>query len=398
VSLRRQLPAYSPLTLDAVMAGGAALLGGAGRSRAGVSEAVAAWLGARALLATDSGTSALAVAIRGALAPRPGAAVALPAYCCYDVATAADGAGAAVLLYDLDPSTLAPDGDSLRRALSQGAAAVVVAHLYGVPVDLGWVAPLVAEAGAVLIEDAAQGAGAMLGGRPLGSSGSLAVLSFGRGKGITGGHGGALLAHDETGVRVVEEARATLAGGVRGWSTLIAVAAQWALSRPALYALPAALPFVRLGETIYRTATPPARPSAVSTAVLSRTWPLAAAEAETRRRNAAELLRAVAAGAPLVPPRVPDAAVPGYLRLPLRAGVRARAMALEGDARALGVMPGYPLALCDLGGFAGRCANRESGFAGARALAASLCTLPTHSRLSAADVGRLCRWVRALPD
>ena len=42
-------------------------------------------------------------------------------------------------------------------------------------------------------EDAAQEAGATLHGRRLGSFGDLSVLSFGRGKGVTGGGGGALL-------------------------------------------------------------------------------------------------------------------------------------------------------------------------------------------------------------
>ncbi len=34
-------------------------------------------------------------------------------------------------------------------------------------------------------------------GRPAGAHGALGVLSFGRGKGVTGGKGGALLVNDE---------------------------------------------------------------------------------------------------------------------------------------------------------------------------------------------------------
>src|SRR5207237_8893759 len=140
---------------------------------------------------TGSGTTALTAALIGVLKDRPGA-VALPAYGCYDLATAADGANAPVLLYDLDPHTLAPDLPQLRDALRQGASAVVVVHFYGHPVDLGEVKRLAAERGALVIEDAAQAAGAKLDGRPVGTQSSLAVLSFGRGKGLTGGSGGAL--------------------------------------------------------------------------------------------------------------------------------------------------------------------------------------------------------------
>jgi hypothetical protein len=46
---------------------------------------------------------------------------------------------------------------------------------------------LAAQAGAVVVEDAAQAAGGTLHNRPVGTQGSLAVLSFGRGKGLTGG-------------------------------------------------------------------------------------------------------------------------------------------------------------------------------------------------------------------
>ena len=69
------------------------------------------------------GTTALTLALIGVLQDRPGA-IALPAYGCYDLATAADGANAAVILYDLDPRTLAPDLAQLHDVLRQGAAAV----------------------------------------------------------------------------------------------------------------------------------------------------------------------------------------------------------------------------------------------------------------------------------
>jgi dTDP-4-amino-4,6-dideoxygalactose transaminase len=98
------------------------------------------------------------------------------------------------VLYDLDPATLSPDPASLDRAMSAGAAALVVAHLYGFAVDLDLAARAAERTGALLIEDAAQGVGGSYRGVPLGKCGSLSVLSFGRGTGRTGGRGGALLA------------------------------------------------------------------------------------------------------------------------------------------------------------------------------------------------------------
>ena len=81
--------------------------------------------------------------------------VALPAYGCYDLATAAIGSEARVVLYDLDPATLGPDEGSLRAALSAGARTVVLAHLFGIPVDVGAVRALPEADGVTIVEDAA---------------------------------------------------------------------------------------------------------------------------------------------------------------------------------------------------------------------------------------------------
>ena len=134
-------------------------------------------------LLVDSGTTALRLAIQAAQAGKPGAPVALPAWCCYDVATAALGANARVLLYDVDPASLTPELGSLRRALEQGAGSVVVAALYGLAPPWQAILELCRDAGALVIEDAAQAAGGRYQGRLLGTFGSLVVLSFGRGKG-----------------------------------------------------------------------------------------------------------------------------------------------------------------------------------------------------------------------
>src|SRR5439155_883687 len=128
----------------------------------------------------------LTLALRAAAATLGGGeppVVALPAYACYDVATAAVAVNARIALYDVHPATLAPDLASLTATLAEGARIVVVAPLYGMPVDWDAIEQCVAAFGALAIEDAAQGHGASWRGRPLGSLGRLSVLSFSRGKG-----------------------------------------------------------------------------------------------------------------------------------------------------------------------------------------------------------------------
>ncbi|MFZ5624228.1 MAG: DegT/DnrJ/EryC1/StrS family aminotransferase, partial [Gemmatimonadota bacterium] len=289
MSVRHQLPVYSPLDARAWLGGLAAML-----DPRSCETDVTAWIAERwrsvAVRLTDSGTSALSLAIAASLAGRPAGEglVALPAYACYDVATAVDGAGVRAVLYDVDPATLGPDWDSLAAALRAGAGAVVVAHLYGVPVDLARVARMAANAGALVIEDAAQGAGAAWQGRPLGAHGSLAVLSFGRGKGITSGGGGALLANDARGAALIE-ALPPLPEGGSGLGVWARALAQWALARPSLYALPASLPWLGLGETVYHPPHPPRSMPRSALGILARTLALADAEAAVRRRVGARL-------------------------------------------------------------------------------------------------------------
>ena len=394
---RHQVPVRSPLSAGAIVAGARAAMGN-GRSEAAV-ERLQALLtrryAPRAALLTDSGTTALRAALVGALGP--GVAVALPAFACYDLVTAANGAGVPVVLYDTDPHTLAPDLSSLRVALRRNVGAIVIVHLYGYPVDLTDVNALAADAGAVVIEDAAQGAGGTLHDRPLGAQASLAVLSFGRGKGMTGGSGGALLAHDDTGARILERARTVLAAPQRGWTSLATLAAQLVLERPGLYALPAALPFLHLGETVYRAPHKARAASPASCAVVAATWTMADEELETRRANAARLLAAVCGVAAkdrrFEPMRPAEAARPGYLRLPVLASAEARRSAETSAARRLGISPSYPKVLSEVEQLAERCLNRDGAFAGARTLTARLVTLPTHSRLGSDDLSRLERWI-----
>src|SRR5262249_55409838 len=155
---------------------------------------------------------------------------------------AADAAGVSFVLYDLDPGTLGPELASLRRTLEQGASVVVAVHLYGTPVDLPVLETMARDANAILIEDAAQGTGGRLGGRPLGSLGRYAVLSFGRGKGMTGGRGGALLANTPDAAVRLREAETLIGRAHASTRDAVTLLAQWILARPSLYGLPLGMP------------------------------------------------------------------------------------------------------------------------------------------------------------
>ncbi len=370
-------PVHTPVTVGAIARGARVALGAGEAWRDELARTLVARLDRRHVLLTDSGTSALLLALRLATARRPGP-VALPAFACYDLATAAVGAGVTVLPYDVDPATLAPDLDSLRSALRAGAGTVVVVHLFGVPVPLDELRREVAAAGAVLVEDAAQGHGGAWAGRPLGAHGDLAVLSFGRGKGMTGGRGGALVADVEWG-EALDAAGASLARAPGAGGDLVRLAAQWVLARPALYALPASLPGLRLGETVYHEPWPPAAMPPAAAAALLAVLP-AADRAAPGRRAVAERLLTACAEAGVEPVRVPEGAEPGWLRFPLLAAPGVRERRRDALAR-WGVLASYPRPLADVEALGPRLVARPAT-PGASVLAARLVTLPTH------------RWVR----
>ncbi len=392
--LRRQLPVHSPISLGSVVAGWKSLLSGSlDDARRTLERTISHKFGMQEILLTDSGTTALTLAIRGVCTRESDNMIALPAYSCYNVATAADGTGAEVVLYDIDPHTLGPDLESLRAAVARGPATVVVAYLFGVPIDLLELTHITAERGIAVIEDAAQGHGATQDGATLGSFGSPAVLSFGRGKGMTGGGGGALVANTEIGAEIVHRAAGTLGSATAGLRELIGASAQWGFARPYLYGIPAAIPFLKLGETIYREPQPPAPISDTACCVLTRNWEASETEAAKRREVGLRLHEIVAKCDGIDNIVVPSNGEAGYLRFPVLASERARPDFDSAQARRLGIMPGYPKPLAELPGFGDRCVNRGDGFPGARCLAHRLFTLPTHSVLTTTDIDRIERWL-----
>lgn len=382
--LRHLPPVESPVVLRDVLAGAF------GRSGPGaLEETLRERHRVAAVTLTDSGTSALTLALRLAAARRPGTACVLPGFACYDLATAAVGAEVPVRLYDVDPETLGPRWDSLEAALSQPTSAVVVVHLFGIPVDVERVQRLAAASGALVIDDAAQAAGAELHGRPLGGFGDLGVLSFGRGKGVTGAGGGALLHRDARHpTERVESLAAAASGRVR---VVVPLLAQWALARPLLYGIPARIPALALGQTKYRTPHLPTEMPTASTRVVLRTLRHADRDGRRRRATAHRYATVLEWLAVATPTSDAPAARPGYLRFPVM--VPEGRQASDCADATLGIVPSYPMPLRTLGPLGPRLQDSPST-PGAEALARRLVTLPTHARLSARDLHDIERWIR----
>jgi perosamine synthetase len=394
MEFRRQLPVYSPIPASAALAAATRLMGVGDDPRPRLTDLLQREYDSPCVLLCRSGTQALTVAIREACGRVSGEApVALPAFSCFDVGTAAIAADVRVSFYDLDPQTLAPELQSLERVLRAGALVVVTAPLYGVPLDWDALSALAGRYGAILIEDAAQGIGALWKGRRLGSIGETATLSFGRGKGWTGGQGGAFLTRSSERTRATELATPGFFDQARA---VLALAGQWALGRPAVYGIPSSIPALGLGETLYRAPQPERSLSRAAAAALLASREASEREAEVRKATAKELLAAIADNPRLAAISTDRDATPGYLRLPLRVPGGMAAFASRSRAVALGIAPSYPSSLADLPQVVGRREGPERGWPGAQALVRELVTLPTHSRLRSRELTEIASMLRSL--
>lgn len=400
--IRRQLPAHSPLPFRALRRGARTLLGRPEDPRVKLLNGLRERQEAGAGILTDSGTSALRMALEACRAAgrEP---VALPAFSCYDVATAAVGSGASVLFYDVEPRTLAPDRASLDGVLARGAGAIVVAPLYGFPVDWDGIHRAAAPSGAVVVEDAAQSHGSRWRGKPAGSFGHLTVLSFGRGKGWTGGAGGALLAREpERAADMVDRPPLPEPRSLEELIHLLKLLAQWALGRPGIYGAPHALPGLGLGETRYRAPRSPRAMHRVPAAVALETEEPARAEVALRRSNAQhyrELLEeasqepgADAGGALPTPAEPVTGGECGYLRFPVLLPEGSTHRSLSHASLRLGATASHPRVLPALAPLAGRTPEEDptwSALPGAHLLASRLVTLPTHGLTTTSERSRL---------
>ncbi len=404
--MRRQLASYSPLRAHRLLAAAKTAVLAPERTLAELEARLAARFDAPLVLLTDSGTHALQIAMELAQELRPGGPMALPAYSCFDLVTAAAGAHVPVMFYDIDPISLAPDMTSLAAGLrpeGQGRTkykppvAVVAGNLYGFPLDWTELRSATHGAGALLIEDAAQGMGSGWKGRKGGSFGDLTVLSFGRGKGWTGGGGGALLVrHPQIIERAQDRASDLLShdpfSGTRTWSLSMA---QWLLGRPWLYALPNLLPGLELGETVYSApSSPRSMPPAAAATILAHE-DLAFAEVDVRRLSVEKWSEQGLDMPSATFCRPLDRGRSSYLRIPvLVPDPEVRDRLLE-RGRWLGVSPGYPLPLSRLEAVKALWHAQPSGLGGAEQLARELITLPSHSLVSRTDRRRLLELLRA---
>lgn len=155
------------------------------------------------LLLTPSGTDALELACM-ALDLGIGDEVVVPSFTFSSVATAPLRQGATLRFADVESDSLGLSVRTVEPVVTERTRAVIAVHYAGQAQGLTELRSFCDSRDITLIEDAAHSLGASLDGRPLGTFGTVASLSFHETKNLSCGEGGALIINDPDLVTVAE--------------------------------------------------------------------------------------------------------------------------------------------------------------------------------------------------
>ena len=147
-------------------------------------------------IAVSNGTAALEVAVQ-ALGIGAGDEVIMPAFTIISCAMAVTKAGAVPVLIDSDMHTWNMKAEEIEAKITPRTKAIMIVHLYGLPVEADPILALAEKYGLKVIEDAAEMHGQTYKGKPCGSFGDISTFSFYPNKHITTGEGGMVVTDDE---------------------------------------------------------------------------------------------------------------------------------------------------------------------------------------------------------
>lgn len=174
-------------------------------------EQFAATVGRKYGIAVANGSVALDVAVTAA-GIGTGDEVIMPAFTIISPAASVVRAGGIPVLVDSHPVTWNMDVEKLKNKIedeierkgNKRLKAIMVVHIYGLPVDMDPILEVAERYGLKVIEDAAEMHGQTYKGKPCGSYGDISIFSFYPNKHITTGEGGMVLTDDDG---IAEKAR-----------------------------------------------------------------------------------------------------------------------------------------------------------------------------------------------
>jgi len=148
-----------------------------GKEGSALEQEIAALCRVRHGIGVASGTDALILALR-AVGVKAGDEVILPPFTFVATGSAVSALGAKPVFADIDRATFNITAAEVAKRITKKTRTIVVVHLYGLASDMDPIREIAQRHGLPVVEDNAQAIGATYKGRPTGSLGDVACLSF----------------------------------------------------------------------------------------------------------------------------------------------------------------------------------------------------------------------------
>ena len=147
-------------------------------------------------IAVSSGTAALEIAVKS-LNLKKNSEVLIPSFSIISTANAVIKNNLKPVLIDCDLDTWNINVDEAIRKITKKTKAIVITHIYGLPVDLDRILKIAKKKNIRIIEDAAEVIGLKYKNKICGSFGDLSIFSFYANKHITTGEGGMICTNNK---------------------------------------------------------------------------------------------------------------------------------------------------------------------------------------------------------
>lgn len=349
------------------------------------------YFGMKHVFLVSSGKAALFLILTGLKKLSMKKKVVIPAYTCYSVPSAIRMAGLTIVPCDILPETLDYDFTDLASLIDDDTLCILSTHLFGIPSDISMIRSLCLHKDVFIIEDVAQAMGAFSGKSKLGTFGDAGFFSFGRGKNVTCGSGGAIITSADL-----------IANSIRGHYSEAKPVSLFEYCRdvvetifmtiflhPSLYWFPKGLPFLGIGETRFYPTFPVHKLSGWKAGLLHNWRQKLERFNRCRVKNARHYLRSV----PVVDRVSVDSQDLPYLRFPIYAKSKSMKEKLCKKGGCLGISPMYPGPVHRIREIRGEFPNAR--YAHSETISDTLVALPTHSLLKEKDMVQITETVRS---
>ena len=393
MKIKRTLPpAAAPINVNSLLHGLSAMLFPQ-RHLIQLEESLKAYFGMKHVFVVSSGKAALVLILKalGKLAPDKNK-VLIPAYTCFSVPSAVVRAGFQVSLCDVDSSTFDFDYERLKDMETENTLCIVPSHLFGIPSDMDKVRQFARERGIFVVEDAAQAMGGRYRNKLIGTIGDVGFFSLGRGKNVTCMSGGVIVTNNNNIAKNIKMEYASLEEPhfSENFMEFLKALLMAIFISPSLYWLPASLPFLRLGETVFSPEFQIERLSALKAGFMWN-WQERLEISNHRRKKNAEYL------CKITNLKNPSGCSIPFLRLPyLLDNKDLRDSIYSGLNRSgLGASLMYPSSINNIREIKDQFAT--STYPSAEGISMRLLTIPTHELLSEDDLKAILAFLSQIP-